>query len=141
MVDFNLSVKFTKVKIYDAALIAELNKSSGVLWKYVERKLKPLMLTEARQLVGVRSGRLRENIRWYHMGSFYGQSFGLRADLPYALLHHRGTRPHVINAKNPSGNLVFVNRNRVLVHTPSVNHPGTKPNPYLSRTLRHVRNM
>ncbi len=141
MASFDLSVKYTTVKIYDTALRAELNTSSGVLWKWVERKLKPLMLTESRQLVGVKSGRLRDNIRWYHLGNITGQYFGLRADLPYALLHHRGTKPHVINANNPGGNLVFVNRNRVLVHTPSVNHPGTKPNPYLSRTLRHVRNM
>lgn len=139
MVSFGYSVK--RVKIYDDKLRMELNTSSGVLWGWIERKLKPLMLTDARQMVGVRSGALRRNIRWYHLGNFYGQYFGLRADLPYALLHHTGTRPHKITANNPDGMLVFVSRSRVLVHTPSVNHPGTKPNPYLSRTLRHIRMM
>lgn len=141
MVDIQMSVTTRRVKIYDNALKVELNTSKGGLWRYIETKLKPLMLGDARRLVGVRSGALRRNIRWYHLGNFYGQTFGLRADLPYALMHHQGTKPHAIRAKDPGGVLVFVGRSRVLVHTPSVAHPGTKPNPYLSRTLRHVRNM
>jgi hypothetical protein len=138
---FDFKFTTTRLNIYDTKLRTELNTSSGDMWKWFERKLKPLMLSDARRMVGVRTGALRQNIRWYHLGNFTGQYFGLRADLPYALLHHEGSKPHQIFAKNPGGVLVFAGRNKTIVHTPSVNHPGTRPNPYLSRTLVHVRRM
>lgn len=56
------------------------------------------------------------------------------SDNPIALLHHEGTRPHVIVPRNktflrffrPEGGVVFAKR---------VNHPGTKPNRYLTDNL------
>lgn len=54
----------------------------------------------------------------------------------YALYHHEGTVPHIIRAK-PGSNLRYVSRGRVRF-SPSVKHPGTKPNPYLTRWLREA---
>lgn len=56
------------------------------------------------------------------------------SDDPIALLHHEGTKPHVILPVNkqslafmmPQGGMVFAKR---------VNHPGTKPNHYLTDNL------
>jgi hypothetical protein len=71
-----------------------------------------------------------------------GTGAGRRGDLVaivgsdrwYALLHHEGTRPHVIQPKNPMGVLRFVKDGRV-VFARVVHHPGTRPNRYLSDNL------
>ncbi len=107
------------------------------LWKYLERKNKQALLRAKRQ-VGFRTGALQRNIRAYHLGNFTGQYAGLIADKPYALMHHEGTRPHIITPKEPGGVLVFSKGSRV-VRTRVVHHPGTKPNRYLSDQLIHYR--
>lgn len=67
---------------------------------------------------------------------------GLRGDLimtvgsdrSYALLHHEGTRPHIIQPRHPNGVLRFVKDGRV-IFAKMVRHPGTRPNRYLSDNL------
>lgn len=115
---------------------AELNSTSGGLWKHIEKK-KLLALNGARRMVGVRSGRLQRSISWYHLKNASGQYAGLNADAPYALMHHQGTRPHQIRATKAKA-LRFQQRG-VVVFRHSVMHPGTKPNPYLSAQLVHFR--
>jgi hypothetical protein len=56
------------------------------------------------------------------------------SDRWYALLHHEGTRRHTIRPRNPGGVLRFVKDGRV-IFARSVNHPGTRPNKYLSDSL------
>ena len=51
----------------------------------------------------------------------------------YARWHHEGAGPHVILPRN-AARLVFRVNGR-LVFAKKVNHPGNKPNPYLSRWL------
>lgn len=58
------------------------------------------------------------------------------SDLPYAILHHKGTRPHVIVAK-AGGVLVFEVGGKK-VFTRRVRHPGTKPNRFLTDAARDV---
>ena len=53
----------------------------------------------------------------------------------YALMHHQGTRPHIITPNKPGGNLVFMKGSRV-IHTKMVMHPGTRANRYLTDQLR-----
>jgi hypothetical protein len=55
--------------------------------------------------------------------------FRITADVPYALAHHRGTRPHLI-----TGHMKFTSHGKV-VHASVVHHPGTKGNPYLRDAL------
>jgi hypothetical protein len=89
----------------------------------------------ARAKVGKRSGRLAESIHvfptQYGAGSAPYVRIGSR--LNYALLHHTGTRPHIIRAKN-GGMLSFNTRNGHVFAT-VVRHPGTRPNWYLKRAL------
>lgn len=57
------------------------------------------------------------------------------SDDPIALLHHEGTEPHIIAARN-APRLVFYwsVAGRVVAFT-QVNHPGTRPNRYLTDAL------
>lgn len=58
---------------------------------------------------------------------------------PIALLHHTGTRPHHIAPRSPDGRLAFYSARlgRVVILPPGrgVDHPGTKPNRYLTDNL------
>ena len=133
--------KVAQVVIYEAELKKFLNtdykKDAVTLWKYLEkRNMKALI--GARRQVGVKTGALQRNIRSYHLGNATGQYAGLIADKPYALMHHEGTKPHIIRPANPGGTLVFRKGSRV-ISTREVRHPGTKPNRYLSNQLIHYR--
>jgi hypothetical protein len=114
----------------------ELNKPNGGLWRHIESKRIPA-LTGARRMVGVRTGRLQKSISWYHLRNATGQYAGLKASAPHALMHHQGTRPHII-VPNEGKALRFQQRG-VVIFRNSVMHPGTKPNPYLSAQLIHFR--
>ena len=118
------------------SLDVEINRTNGDLWRYLERKRIPA-LEGARKMVGVRTGRLRRSISWYHLKNSTGQYVGLKASAPHALKHHEGTRPHLI-VPNQGKALRFQQRG-VVVFRNSVMHPGTKPNPYLSAQLIHFR--
>lgn len=60
------------------------------------------------------------------------------ANHPIAKLHHDPTRPHVIRPRKAGGRLVFMGRSGKVVYAKQVRHPGTRPNPYLTRALRDV---
>ncbi len=58
------------------------------------------------------------------------------SDHPIALIHHEGSRPHLILPRKPGGVLVFYPRGQSTpVFARRVNHPGTKPNHYLTGNL------
>lgn len=58
---------------------------------------------------------------------------------PIALLHHEGTVPHPIYARRAPFLVFWWERQNRLVVTRSVNHPGTRPNRYLTNALRVLR--
>lgn len=107
------------------------------LWAHLEKRNR-IALARAKAQVGVRTGVLQRSIKSYHLGNLQGQFVGLIADKPYALLHHEGSRPHVIEPKSPKGVLTFSKGARMIV-TKRVMHPGTKPNRFLSDQLIHYR--
>lgn len=133
-----ITYAFSGVKIYDSALLAELNTNKGSLWKHLERR-SDLALRAAKRQVGVKTGRLQRATRKYHLGNYTGQYVWIGSKVPYAYAHHEGTKPHTIKAEQ-GGVLVFGGtkafRGRV-IRTPEVNHPGNKPNPYLRNQLRY----
>ena len=99
----------------------------------------------ARQLVGVhkpvpgerrnrRSGQLRDSIVKRIRPEGYVE---VGSEDPIALLHHEGTPPHQITG-NPRLVFFWPKVGRV-VSFPKVNHPGTRPNPYLVRALDVLR--
>lgn len=132
---FSLSLS-TNSTVIAKKLEVEINKPGGDVWRYIERKKFPA-LEGARRMVGVRTGRLRRSISWYHLKNVTGQYAGLKASAPHALMHHEGTRPHLI-VPNQGKALRFQQRG-VVVFRNSVMHPGTKANPFLRAQLIHFR--
>jgi hypothetical protein len=87
----------------------------------------------AKRQVGVDTGALRRSISTSHKRDVRGQFVKVGSPLNYALMHHEGTKPHIITP-NRSQYLVFTVGKRVIYAT-SVRHPGTKPNRYLTDNL------
>lgn len=113
-----------------AKLLYGKTPSSDMIPIYPElsRRAKQVELA-SKGLAGKRTGRLVANISlsselrapyWY---------FRITADVPYALAHHRGTRPHLIE-----GHLKFRSHGK-MVYTRVVHHPGTRANPFLRNAL------
>lgn len=91
----------------------------------------------AKQRVGVKTGRLQRSIVKRVTARPSGPVVLVGSDVPYAKHHHNGTRPHVIVPRQAGGVLVFeVDGTRVF--TRRVNHPGTRPNRFLTDAARDV---
>lgn len=91
-----------------------------------------VMLAKAQ--VGVQTGALQGSIS----GSVKaGRSVSSRvvASDSKAMMHHEGTKPHLIKPRGQT--LAFSNRGKI-VYTRIVRHPGTKPNRFLTDSLRAV---
>jgi hypothetical protein len=122
-----------RVVIYDSTLDNLLNNPNGDVGRFLKNKGREI-LTMARSLVGVRTGKLRASLHMRHMRDSRGQYVWVGSTLDYALAHHEGTGPRTIVPK--SGKMLrFASRGRI-VYTHSVQHPGTKANKYLSNALR-----
>lgn len=135
-----MSVKFHELRIYDAELHSVLNTPRGSLWRELDQAADRAVLG-AKAMAGYKTGKLKKSIHKRHLGNFTGQYVWIGSRLPYAYAHHEGTKPHKITAE-PGGVLVFGGtksfKGRV-IKTPTVNHPGNRPNPYLRTQLAHFR--
>jgi hypothetical protein len=137
---------FGGLKFREQELYKELQTSSGGLWRYLEVQ-GAKAVAGAQRKVGVKTGALRKSIHKRHLGytvSGGGQYLMVGSwTVPYAELHHRGTKPHLITPKATSGAgkgvLTFSSKKGGIVYTTAVLHPGTKPNNYLSSQLYHFR--
>lgn len=96
-------------------------------------KLGNLTQRYARKDVGKRTGRLARSIKVQLTAVSTGLMVRVGSDNKIALLHHEGTRRHRIVPRYAQA-LRFVMNGRV-VYAASVNHPGTKANPYLERSM------
>jgi hypothetical protein len=125
--------KTIKVDLDYRAINHMLNDPQGDTGRYIYKKAKAVQFAAKRQ-VGVRTGRLRNSIRIYgHRGHASGQEMYIGSSVPYAMMHHEGTRRHKITAKKKSY-LKFRSGSK-LVFRKAVNHPGTRPNRYLTDNL------
>lgn len=89
----------------------------------------------AQALAGSRTGALRSSIHTRHLTDSRGQYIKIGTQgISYALMHHEGTRPHMIYPKRASV-LRFVKRGQI-VYAHSVMHPGTRPNKFLTNALK-----
>lgn len=132
---------YKDIKFYEPTMHQFLNgKLAGgkpaPLWAYLERK-GDLAVAGAKAQVGVKTGQLQRSIHKRHLGNPSGQYLWIGSTVPHALIHHNGSKPHLIQAA-PGKNLVFTSKSR-LIRTPMVMHPGSRPNRYLSSQLRHFR--
>jgi hypothetical protein len=119
-----------------AALDTMLNSPAGIVGRHMAVTGLQIMIAAKRQ-VGVDTGRLKNSIHMRHFRSGIGQVVEVGSPLKYALLHHEGTRPHLITP-NRAQVLRFSAGSRV-IYTHQVKHPGTRPNRYLTDNLYLIR--
>jgi hypothetical protein len=107
---------------------------NGLLGRDTERRARRVE-TAARRQAGVRTGVLRARI-----GSSWVTSrpdelvMKVGSDVDHALMHHEGTRPHVIRVRSSKA-MRYVNNRGEVVFARQVQHPGTHPNRYLADNL------
>lgn len=122
----------TDVKFYEPVFDGFKNAPIGDIGMALEKYIgRPILLAAKRQ-VGVDSGKLMNSITLIHRRTGIYQDMIIGSDNKIALIHHEGTRPHSID-RYPKM-LRFSSKGR-MVYTHHVNHPGTRPNRYLSDNL------
>lgn len=90
----------------------------------------------ARKQAGRKTGALKASMFSNLKTSARGLSVEVGSNVPHALMHHNGTRPHVIRPRTAS-TLRFTQNGRIR-YAKRVFHPGTKPNFYLTANLIKV---
>jgi hypothetical protein len=125
----------SRLILYPGAMDFLLNNPNGDVGRHLARKGR-MVEGAAKRQVGVKTGRLRSSIHMRHLLDSRGQYVRIGSELNYALMHHEGTKPHVITP-DKSKMLKFTTRGK-LVYAYSVMHPGTKANKYLSDNLRLI---
>jgi hypothetical protein len=127
--------KFEKLNIYRLQLDNFTNSPAGPVGSALAIKGR-LIVAMAKRMVGFQTGKLRDSIHMRHTRAFYGQKLEIGSSVNYALAHHEGTKPHEIVPKQAQI-LRFSSGGRI-IYSHHVNHPGTKPNPYLTTPLRLI---
>lgn len=113
-----------------------LRGQGGPVWNHIEKKTKRAH-TLARIQVGKDTRELYRSISYrVSVGSRGGVLGTVVADNKIALLHHEGSVPHIIAARKAKA-LRFKSRGKI-VYAKVVRHPGTRPNRYLTDSLRKV---
>lgn len=131
----------TVIYLEDRKGMAYLRSWSGPIGRDISRRIRDVEYF-ARATAGVRTGLLKASIssdRGYTRGGNLIARVGVnpgRDRIGYAYFHHEGTRPHIIVPRRAKL-LRFRVRGRV-VYTSRVRHPGTRPNPYLTRFMRRL---
>lgn len=106
------------------------------------RQIIRLVAADARTNAPVDTGRMAQAIKEDPIVSEgpFRVIGGVTSHAPYSAFVHQGTRPHVIRPRNASALRFEVGGRRVFAS--SVNHPGTRPRPFLTnavvRTLRNL---
>ncbi len=122
--------------VLDRAVYDEITKSpTGMVGRHLNKLARRLSVL-AKTQVGVKSGALKASISYKVVRNGRGLMAVIGSDNKIALMHHNGTRPHIILPRR-SQTLRFYSHGRI-VYAQVVRHPGTKPNKYLTDNLRRV---
>lgn len=120
------------VELNDAAIDYLRFSWSGPIGRDLNRRLRTVEF-RARASAGIRTGNLRRSMTTDRKRVKNGLEGRVGSPVKYAKWHHEGTRPHLIRPRRAKalrfmvgGQIVFASR---------VRHPGTRPNPYLTRWL------
>lgn len=133
---FGINFALSKVIIYKSQTHRILNTPSGKLWWALNRRGEAIV-RDAKAQVGVKTGALKRSIHMRHLSNVTGQYLWIGSKKHYAYIHHEGSSPHTITPKEKPL-LVFRSGARV-IRTLLVEHPGTRPNRYLTTPMRkHV---
>lgn len=100
------------------------------------RKRSETLRLYAVKQVGKKTGRLAASIRVHVRDGASGPSSTVGSNNKNALLHHNGTKPHIILPTH--GKLLRFSIHGRIVWAHKVVNPGTKPNRYLLDNLRRV---
>lgn len=91
---------------------------------------------EARAIAPTRTHSLQRSISADYLG---GGHWTISASSPHAKFVHEGTRPHLIRVRPGKGSMRFQwQRVGGVVFPVVVKHPGTAPNPFLTRAMHSV---
>lgn len=113
-----------------------LRGQGGPVWNDIEKRTRRAY-NMARRQVGKDTRELYRSISYrVGVGSRGGVTGTVVADNKIALLHHNGAAPHIIAARKAKA-LRFKSRGKI-VYAKVVRHPGTRPNRYLTDSLRKV---
>jgi hypothetical protein len=114
-----------------------LNQPPGFVWRHLN-DLGNQVKNAAKMKVGKGNGKLAASIHLEHTKTETGApAVAVGSNLSYALLHHEGTRPHIIMPQRAKV-LRLSSKGRVS-YSRVVHHPGTKPNRYLTDSLRLIK--
>lgn len=121
-----------------AAAEVERNAEINAILQRRMREIIRLVAADARVNAPVDTGRLAQAIKEDPIVSNgpFRVIGGVTSHAPYSAFVHMGTKPHVIRPRNASA-LKF-NAGGETVFAASVNHPGTKPRPFLTNALERV---
>lgn len=130
-----VSFKFRKVEFIEPNFTNATKGPNGTVGRWLRGRAK-VAIFKAQAQVGKDTGALAKSIKHELKTVRNGVEVSIFSNNRIALIHHEGTRPHLIEPKN-GGPLVFIgSRTHSRVVTNLVRHPGTKPNRYLSDQLR-----
>lgn len=128
-----------------ANVTADFDENGGQLRTQVNdilqrrmRQIIRLVAADARVNAPVDTGRMAQAIKEDPIVSEgpFRVIGGVTSHAPYSAFVHQGTRPHVIRPRNAAA-LRFQMGNRT-VFASSVNHPGTRPRPFLTNAVARV---
>lgn len=114
-----------------------LRHPGGPVGQYISNRSSTLAIL-AKFQVGVKTGALYRSITFTVVSGSSGIVGTVSALDKKAMMHHNGTRPHLIFPVNKQ-TLRFYSRGRI-VYAKVVRHPGTKPNKFLTDNLPKVIN-
>lgn len=127
-----VSFTFSNVTIYRPVLDYYLHNQDGGLGRFLKKRGRLIMALAKRQ-VGVNTGALKDSIKMIHERSGNWAQVKIGSRLDYAYAHHEGTKPHIITPRD--ANILRFSAGGRVIYTHEVNHPGTRPNRYLSDQL------
>jgi hypothetical protein len=123
------------LRLDEGALDRLLNQPSGEVGGHM-RKIGLLIYAGAMAQAGSKTGDVRRRMYWTHgrRGRYQYVEVGSRSR--HALMHHEGTKPHLIMPD--SGRILRFNVGGRVVYARKVLHPGTRGNPFLTRPMRRA---
>jgi hypothetical protein len=124
-----------KFVLHKASYDHMVNAPKGEVGRYLEKRAQRLV-TLARRQVGKKTHALERSLSYKVTRDGKGLVALVGSSNRIALMHHKGTRPHIILPRRAQ-TLRFYSRGRI-VYSKMVRHPGTKPNRYLTDNLRKV---
>lgn len=125
--------------VLDKAAYEVLTQSpTGDVGKYLRRR-SMILQALAKKQVGVQTGALRKSISYRVVRDSKGLIATVGSGNRIALMHHNGTKPHIILPRRAQ-TLRFYSHGRI-VYSKMVHHPGTKPNKYLTDNLSRAIRM